>query len=144
MRIEKDFVELLKLFNKNKVKYLIVGAFAVGFYGYPRYSKDIDVLVESSVENAKRIIAALREFGGYKNLEETDFNQGNKIIQLGYEPVRVDILTSLEGEKFKTLWKNKEAGYYGKQRVFFIGLRDIKRNKRRSGRLQDLADLEKL
>lgn len=59
MKVEKDFVEFLELFNKNKVKYLLIGAFAVGFYGYPRYSKDIDILVEPSKENAKRIIFAL-------------------------------------------------------------------------------------
>lgn len=144
MRIEKDFVELLELFNKKKVRYLIVGAFAVGFYGYPRYSKDIDVLVEASQENARKIIAALEEFGGYKNLSEGDFNGKNKIVQLGYEPVRIDILTSIGEDEFAALWKNRKVGYYGGKKVFFIGLKDLKRNKKKTGRLQDLADLEKL
>lgn len=145
MRVEKDFAEFLELFNKNKVRYLIIGAFAVGFYGYPRYSKDIDILVEPSEKNAKNIVVTLKEFGGvYSNLSESDFEQENKIIQLGYEPVRIDILTSIKGFKFEELWKNKKIGSYGNQKAFFIGLEELIKVKKEANRPQDLVDLEKL
>lgn len=143
MRVEKDFEELLKLFNKHTVKYCIVGAFAVAYYSKPRYTKDIDILVEPSVKNAERIISALNEFGfSTITLKIEDFTQEGKIIQLGYEPVRVDILTSIPGCIFSEVWKGKKVGRYGTQRVYFIGLKELIKNKRASGRVQDKADLE--
>ena len=106
MRVEKDFEELLGLFNKNKVRYCIVGAFAVGFYIRPRYTKDIDILVEPSKKNAKRIIRSLDSFGfKVMGLKEEDFSQKNKIIQLGYEPTRIDIITSIQGCSFEEVWR---------------------------------------
>lgn len=143
MKIEKDYEELLKLFNKNKVKYCIVGAYAVALYAKPRYTKDIDILVEANRENAQKIIKSLNEFG-FKNigLAEKDFIKEGKIIQLGYEPVRVDILTSIEGLSFQEIWKNKKSSRFGKQKVFFIGINELIKNKKKSKRKQDKADLE--
>ncbi len=143
MKVEKDYAELLKLFNKNKVRYCIVGAFALAFYGKPRYTKDMDILVEPDTGNARRIIRALREFG-FKamDLTEKDFSEENRIIQLGYEPLRVDIITSIEGCGFKEAWKNKLVSRFGKEKVFFIGLKELIKNKKASGRKQDKADLE--
>lgn len=143
MKVEKDYAELLKLFNKNKVRYCIVGAYAVAFYAKPRYTKDIDILVEPNRENARRIIKSLDEFG-FKNLRltEEDFSQEDKIIQLGYEPLRVDILTSIEGCSFKEIWKNKKTSRYGRQKVFFIGINELIKNKRVSKRRQDKVDLD--
>jgi len=145
MKVEKDYEELLRLFNKNNVKYCIVGAYAVAFYAVPRYSKDMDILIEPDVKNAKRIIKSLNEFG-FKCLEltEKDFSQEGKIIQLGYEPVRVDIVTSIEGCDFKEVWKNKTCGRYGAQKVFFIGVDELIKNKKVSGRKQDEIDLDVL
>lgn len=142
-RVEKDYEELLRLFNKHKVKYCIVGAFAVAFYAKPRYTKDMDIMIEPSVENAERIINALNEFG-FRSLElsNEDFSKEGKIIQLGYEPVRVDILTSIEGCDFEEVWKNKIKGRYGKEWVYFIGLDELIKNKRISKRKQDKVDLE--
>lgn len=142
-RVEKDYEELLRSFNKHKVKYCIVGAFAVAFYAKPRYTKDMDIMVEPSIENARRIIDALNEFG-FRSLElsSEDFSKEDKIIQLGYEPVRVDIVTSIEGCAFEEVWKNKTKGRYGKERVYFIGLDELIKNKRVSRRKQDEADLE--
>lgn len=145
MRVEKDFVELLELFNKNKVKYCIIGSFAVGYHGYPRFTKDIDILVEPAQKNAKKIIKAIGEFGiTSPDLTEEDFSQENKIVQLGYDPVRIDILTSIQGFKFKDIWNNKVIGTYGKERVFFIGYNELIRSKKKAKRPQDLVDLEKL
>jgi len=143
MKVEKDYAELLRLFNKNKVKYCVVGAYAVAFYGRPRFTKDMDILVEPKAENAHRIIKSLHKFG-FKDLglTEGDFSQKDKIIQLGYEPLRIDILTSIEGVSFREVWRNKKAARYGKEKVFFIGKRELIKNKKASKRKQDKVDLE--
>ena len=141
MKVEKDYEEFLRLLNKNKVKYCIVGAYAVAFYGKPRFTKDIDILVESSMENGKKIVETLSEFGfGTLNLTEKDFSKQGNIIQLGYEPVRIDIMTSLEGCSFKRVWGNRKVGRYGKQRVFFMGLEDLIKVKKSSKRKIDKED----
>ena len=143
MKVEKDYEELLKLFNKNKVRYCIIGAYAVAFYAEPRYTKDMDILVEPDIENACKIIKSLNEFG-FKSLEltEGDFSQKGKIIQLGYEPVRVDIITSIEGCSFNEVWNHKTSGVYGRQKVFFIGIDELIKNKKASRRKQDKIDLD--
>ena len=142
MKTEKDFEELLKLFNKNKVKYCIVGAYAVAFYAEPRYTKDLDIFIEPDKENAHRIIKALTEFG-FKSLtlKEKDLIRKGKIIQLGYEPVRIDLLTSIEGCDFKEVWKKRTVGTYGRQKALFIGFRELIKNKKKSGRKQDSVDI---
>lgn len=143
MKTEKDFEELLKLFNKYKVKYCIIGAFAVGFYALPRYTKDMDILVEATVENGQRIVEALKDFGFESlKLKKEDFGRKEKIIQLGYEPVRVDLLTSIKGCSFKKIWENKVRASYGQQKVYFIGLDDLIRAKKVSNRKSDKIDLK--
>ena len=143
MRIEKDFEELLELLNKNKVKYCIIGAYAVAFHAKPRYTKDMDILVEPDVKNAQKIVRALNEFGFESlGLTEEDFTQKGTIIQLGYEPVRVDIITSIDGCDFVEVWKNKKSGMYGGEKVFFIGKNELIKNKRISNRKQDKMDLD--
>jgi hypothetical protein len=142
-KVEKDYEELLKLFNKNKVKYCIVGAFALAFHAIPRYTKDMDIFIEASEKNAKGILKALNEFGfGVLNLSMSDFSAKGRTIQLGYEPVRIDILTLIDGCTFEDVWKNKKTGRYGKEKIFFIGLDDMIKNKKASKRKQDKADLE--
>ncbi|MEW6410043.1 MAG: hypothetical protein AB1488_08020 [Nitrospirota bacterium] len=142
-KVEKDYEELLRLFNKHKVKYCIVGAFAVAFYAKPRYTKDMDILVEPSIENGKKIVESLNEFGfGTLGLSINDFTQEGGIIQLGYEPVRVDIMTSIEGCTFRQVWKNKKRGKYGRENIYFIGLEELIKNKQASKRKQDKVDLD--
>lgn len=143
MKVEKDYEDLLKLFNKNKVKYCIIGAYAVAFYGRPRYTKDMDILIEPEVKNAEKIVKALDEFG-FKNcgLQVKDFTEKGRIIQLGYEPIRVDIITSILRVDFEDIWKNKKKSVYGSQKVFFIALKDLIKIKKISNRKQDKADLE--
>ncbi len=144
-RVEKDYEELLQLFNKHRVRYCIVGAYAVAFHAVPRYTKDIDLFVEPSEKNAERIIQALEEFGfGSLKLTPSDFDRPGRIIQLGYEPVRVDLVTSIGGCTFKQVWKNRVKGIYGSQRVHLIGSNELIRSKRAAGRPQDKADLELL
>jgi hypothetical protein len=145
MKTEKDFEDLLKLFNKNKVRYCVVGAYAMAFYAKPRFTKDMDILVEPCPGNAGRVLKSLKEFGFKEsNLAARDFIREGKIIQLGYEPLRIDILTSIEGCNFQEVWKNRARGVYGKQKVSFIGLNELVKNKRASDRKQDRADIEML
>ncbi len=140
---EKDYEELLRLFNKHRVRYCIVGAFAIAFYAVPRYTKDMDILVEPSIKNGEKILNALNEFGfGTLKLSINDFSKEGRIMQLGYEPVRIDIVTSIDGCTFKEIWKNKRRGRYGNEGVYFIGLNELIKNKQAARRKQDKADLD--
>jgi len=145
LKVEKDFEELFGLFNRHNVRYCIIGSYAVAFYAKPRYTKDIDILIESSFENSVRVVRALKAFGFESlPLSERDFRTKKKIIQLGYEPLRIDLLTSVEGRSFRRLWKNRRSGSYGKEKVHFIGLEDLVFLKKKANRLQDKIDLEML
>ncbi len=145
MKVEKDYEELLRLFNKHRVRYCIVGSYAVAFYARPRYTKDIDILLDSAVDNSRRVIQALNEFGfSSLSLSEKDFQIKGNILQLGYEPLRVDLLVGLEGLSFGRAWANKKRGLFGKQSVPFIGLADLIFLKKKSKRLQDKIDVELL
>lgn len=140
---EKDYEELLRLFNKHRVRYCLVGAFAVAFYAIPRYTKDMDILVEPSIENGKRILNALNEFGfGTLKLSIHDFDKEGRIVQLGYEPVRIDIVTSIDGCTFNEIWKNKRRGRYGNENAYFIGLNELIKNKQATKRKQDKVDID--
>ncbi|MDI6733707.1 MAG: hypothetical protein QME51_07540 [Planctomycetota bacterium] len=143
-RVEKDYEELLRLLNKNRVKYCIIGAFAVAFHSRPRYTK-LDLLIEPTPANARRIIRAIYEFG-FKStgLQVSDFTKSGIVVQLGYEPIRIDLLTSIEGCSFREVWNNKTPGVYGKQRVYFIGRNELIKNKMSSEREQDAMDLKEL
>ena len=145
MRIEKDFKEFIRLLNEKKVKYLIVGGFAFSFYAIPRYTKNLDVFIERSKENIKKLMNVLKEFGfGNIGLKEEDFLNENNIIQLGYEPVRIDILVSIEGISFSEAWEHKNIDHYGDEECFYISIDDLIKNKESTGRLMDKADAEVL
>ena len=145
LRTEKDYEEFLELLNKFSVRYVIIGSYALAFHARPRYTKDIDILVEPSVDNAKKIITVLDEFGfGSLDLEVNDFSKPGYVIQLGYEPVRIDIITSIEGLDFSEIWQNRVQGPYGNQIVNFINLDHLIKSKQLSNRTQDKADLELL
>jgi hypothetical protein len=143
--VERDFVELLGLFNKHRVRYCIIGAYAVAFHARPRYTKDLDILVGPSIENGQKIVSALKEFGfGELRLTPEDFAEPGRVVQLGYEPVRVDLLTSIAGFTFEQVWKHRVVGEYGKVRASFMGREELIRNKELSARHQDQADVETL
>jgi len=142
MRIEKDYKDLLGLLNKYEVRYCIIGAFAVAFYARPRYTKDLDILIDRSEGNAMKLLKALNEFGFRElNLDIRDFTEPGQIIQLGYEPMRIDIITSIEGLDFEKVWENRVEGCYGDIRVPFISLPDLIASKEISNRPQDAADV---
>jgi hypothetical protein len=145
MVLNKDFREFIALLNANKVKYLIVGGYAVGLHGYPRYTKDLDVWVMISSDNAKHIIDSLHQFGFKSaNLKQDDFLHPGEFIQLGNPPNRIDIITSCDGVEFDSCYENKVSINLEGVALDFIDLENLKRNKKSSGRLQDLADLENL
>lgn len=145
MRIEKDFKKFIELLNKNEVQYLIVGSFAFSYYAEPRFTKDIDIFVEPTEENAKKILKTLTDFG-FKSISliSKDFQEPDQIIQLGVAPVRIDLLTSIGGIDFSSAWKNRVIGNYGLVSANFISKTDLIKNKRAVGRPQDIADVEKL
>ena len=145
MEIQLDFKDLLALFNAHKVDYIIVGAYALAFHGAPRYTGDMDIYVKPDRENARRILAALDEFGfGAVGLSPTDFEKPDKVIQLGVPPVRVDLVTSITGVTWDEAFLGKVEGKYGNVPVHFIGRDHFILNKRALGRKKDLADLEAL
>ena len=145
MEIQKDFKELLELFNAHKVEYLIVGGYALAFHGAPRFTGDIDLLIKADGENAKRILAALKEFGfGSLELTEDDFILPNKVIQLGLPPVRIDVMTSISGVSWEKAAVDRVQGNYGDIIVPFISKQDFITNKKTLGRNKDLADIEAL
>jgi hypothetical protein len=145
MEIHTDFKELLELFNKHKVEYLIVGGYALAFHGAPRFTGDIDLFVRPARDNAKRILDALDEFGfGSLDLSEKDFTTPGQVIQLGVPPVRIDIITRVSGVSWEKANLDKVPGQYDQTLVFFIGREDFITNKKATGRKKDAADIEAL
>lgn len=145
MEVQPDFRDLLGLFNAHKVKYMIVGGYALAFHGVPRYTGDIDIFVKPGAENTQRILAALDEFGfGSVGLAASDFESPNKVVQLGVLPVRIDIITSISGVSWEEAISNCEKGEYADISVNYIGREQFVANKRATGRKKDLADLEAL
>lgn len=143
--LNQDFKEFIASLNANQVRYLIIGGYAVAFHGYPRYTKDIDIWIERSAVNAARMVKALEDFGfGSLGLEVKDFLEVDQIIQLGYPPARIDLLTSAPGVDFEQGYASRVEVDIEGVRVNFIDLDNLRRNKRAAGRLQDLADLENL
>lgn len=143
MTASRDFKELFECLNRHEVRAIVVGAHAVAYHAKPRYTKDIDVLVEPSPENARRLVRALEEFGfGAAGLTAADFETRGTIVQLGIEPNRVDLITAIDGVGFEQAWKGRVAGHLFECPVFYLGLQELKQNKKASGRAQDLADLE--
>jgi hypothetical protein len=136
---------LFACFAAHRVRYLVVGGHAVAFHGKPRFTKDIDVWLEPTPENARRALAALDDFGfGSVGLSEQDFTTPGMIVQLGVAPNRIDLLTAIDGVEFAEAWEGRIDGAFGDQRVSYLGRRELIRNKIASGRAQDLADLEAL
>jgi hypothetical protein len=143
--LNQDFKEFIQLLNNNQVKYLVIGVYAVAVHGHPRYTKDIDIWIEISEENAQKLVTALTQFGFESlGLTSEDFQTPNQIIQLGYPPNHIDLITNPDGIDFQTCYDSKIEVTLNDVPVKFINLDNLKKNKLASGRLQDLADLEKL
>ena len=145
MPLSPDLRQFIECLNSNAVEYLIVGAMAVSWHGFPRYSADIDFFIRSSPENAQRILDALRQFGfGELPISVEDFTARNRVIQLGQEPNRIDLMTSISGVEFDEAWATRVEGQIDGIPVPFIGRKELLRNKAASNRPKDRIDIEAL
>ena len=143
--MNRDWKEFIESLNRADVRYLIVGGIAVAAHGHVRYTKDLDVWVEASKENALRIVAAIDDFGlGSLNLVPEDFEKERLIVQLGYEPKRIDILTKISGVTFSDAYPHAVVTELMSVPTRVIDKQRLCTNKLASGRLQDLADVEAL
>lgn len=135
-----DFDRILASFKAHGVEFMVVGGYAVSYHGYVRVTKDLDLFIRRTHENAARVVAALESAGfGFPELTTQAFIAGKGII-LGEPPMRVDIISDLPGVRFEEAWPNCPHDHYGDALVPYIGLDDLLRNKRAAGRAQDLTD----
>jgi hypothetical protein len=145
MLTSPDFKELLSILEKHKVRYLVVGGYAVMKYTEPRFTKDLDLWVSTDKENSKAVYAALKEFGApLKKLSPDDFAQEGYFYQMGNPPFRLDVMMSIPGVTFENAWKNREKVKLGGSVIQFISKVDLIKAKEASGRPQDLIDAEEL
>lgn len=143
--LNQDFKEFIQSLNDNEARYLVVGRYAVALHGYPRYTKDMDIWVEMTAENATKITKALEQFGfSSLGLNASDFTVPDQMLQLGYPPGRIDILTTLSGVEFSECYPSRTIVEVDGASVNFIDLENLRKNKKATGRHQDLADLENL
>lgn len=145
MEVARDFEEFFASCNRHNVQYLIVGGYALALHARPRFTGDMDVFVASTETNARRVLQALAEFGfELSPLTWRDLAVPGKVVQLGYPPLRIDIITTIDGVSFVDAWSRRFESHYGNQPVHFISKDDLIANKRASGRKQDLLDLDSL
>ncbi|MDS4020801.1 MAG: hypothetical protein RKR03_09910 [Candidatus Competibacter sp.] len=143
--LSQDFKEFVELLNGHKVEYLVVGGYAVGIHGYPRYTGDLDIWISPTVENAQKMVRVLDDFGFSSfGLTEADFIKSGNVIQMGYPPFRIDVLTAVDGVEFENCYQNKIIVQHDEITLNVIGINDLKINKQASGRLKDIDDLENL
>lgn len=143
--INPDFRDLFAAFVASDVRFVVVGGYAVGYHGHPRYTKDVDILVDPSGDNPKRVLDALGEFGTPVGaVSAGDFADPENVFQVGIAPNRVDILCGLTGIGFDEVWAGKVTSDYGGVPIHYIGLRQLIQAKRAAGRPQDLLDVEEL
>jgi len=141
----KDFKEFLQLLNSKEVEYLVIGGYAVGYHGYPRATGDMDVWIALNEENALKIVNALKEFGfDIPELKKEMFLKEEKIIRMGVPPMRLEIITTIDGVNFGKCFKDRVIADFESFRVNFISKEDLLINKRASGRPKDLVDYSKL
>jgi uncharacterized nucleotidyltransferase DUF6036 len=145
MQANRDFKDLFAELNARSVEFLVVGAHALAAHGYVRATKDLDVWVRPATANAERVIAALQGFGAPTHgVTSADFATPGVTFQIGVAPVRIDIITAVDGLTFEPAWERRVASDYGGEPVFVLSREDLIVNKRASGRPQDLVDIAEL
>jgi hypothetical protein len=142
----RDYEEFIASLNEHGVKYLIVGAHAVAYHARPRATKDLDVLIDASPDNARRVLASLEQFLGAKTgYAVKDLLDPETIIQLGVAPVRIDLLSSIKGcPDFAAIWKRRVDARFGTVPAYYLGFEDLIAAKEAAGRLQDRVDVRSL
>lgn len=142
---EKDFNDFIELLNKHEARYLIVGGYAVAIHGYPRYTGDMDIWIEKTDENALKLVSVVKEFGfASLNLTKDDFLRKDFITQIGYPPLRIDVLNDLANVSFEEAWNNKKVIEDNGLTINFIGLKALIDAKETAGRDKDLTDIKRL
>jgi hypothetical protein len=145
MTLDPDFEDFIKLLNQHEVDYMIIGGYAMAFHGKPRYTGDLDIWIDISESNAQKMLLVIEDFGfASLNFEKEDFLKENLINQLGYPPLRIDILTSIDGINFIDAYPQKQVILIEDFTANYIGLNDLIQNKNASGRQQDLVDVNTL
>ncbi|WEK19058.1 MAG: hypothetical protein P0Y49_19975 [Candidatus Pedobacter colombiensis] len=145
MIFEQDFIDFIELLNVHGVDYMIVGAHALAYHGRPRHTGDLDIWIKPSSDNASKMVAVLNDFGfGSLGLTEQDFLKENYVTQLGYPPLRIDILNAVSGVEFDEAYINKVDGLVDELKVNFININEFIKNKEASGRKKDLGDIASL
>ncbi|MFN3998222.1 nucleotidyltransferase [Algoriphagus sp.] len=140
-----DFEDFIKLLNAHSVDYMVVGGYALAFHGKPRNTGDLDIWIEISETNAKKLLQVLDDFGfGNLNFKKEDFTKPGYISQIGYPPLRIDILNNIDGVEFKDAFPNSKILTTENLEIRFIGLKDFIQNKSASGRPQDLVDIQEI
>ena len=143
--VSQDYEDLFNTLNTYKIKYLVVGAHAVGFYAQPRFTKDLDVWIPASLNDPQRVFAALKTFGApLKQLSPENFQDPSMFLQIGVAPVRIDILTSLSGVSAEAAWRHRRRSRYGRTAIYVLGFEELIKAKQAAARPQDTLDLAKL
>ncbi len=143
--LPEEFKEFLRLLNESRTEYLLIGGYAVGYYGYPRTTADIDIWVAVSPSNASKLVDVYRRFGMHDSTITTElFLEEGKIIRMGIPPMRIEVLTEIDGVDFSECYSERESVMIDGQSVNIISLRHLLKNKKASGRYRDLDDLENL
>ncbi|MDF1591911.1 MAG: hypothetical protein P1P89_10385 [Desulfobacterales bacterium] len=142
--LPKDFKEFIELLNKNTVRYIIIGGYAVVYHGYVRSTNDIDIWIDIHSDNIKKVLKTLDEFGfSSLNIKKDDFS-ANQVIQLGFPPNRIDLITTPAGIDFESCYESREQVIIDKITLNIIDLESLIKSKQASGRTRDLAGVEEL
>jgi Nucleotidyl transferase of unknown function (DUF2204) len=145
MQVSRDYEDLFKILNASKIRYLVVGAYAVMAYAEPRFTKDIDVWVIPEMNDPGKVFEALRAFGApLVGVSCEDFRDKKLIVQIGVAPVRIDIMMDIPGVSFRTAWRNRKRMRFGKTFINIMGRKDLVAAKKSAGRDQDKLDLARL
>jgi len=145
MTLQKDLLEFVRLLLSEKVEFVLVGGYALAIHGAPRFTEDIDFLIHISPKNADRLVKVIDQFGfGDLGLTASDFLEPGFVIQLGMPPNRIDLITSIDGVSWQTVWESKLTYMMGDLELYVIGKEALLKNKLSTGRTKDLADAERL
>lgn len=145
MILDPDFEDFVSLLNKHNVKYMVVGGYALAFHGKPRHTGDLDIWIEANEYNAEKLITVIAEFGmASLGLTKEDFLEQGAVTQIGYPPLRIDILNEIDGVFFIEAYPNKSIIDVDGLPVNYIGLDDLIKNKETTGRLRDISDVSEL
>jgi predicted nucleotidyltransferase len=145
MTLAEDFEEFVRLLNRHNVEYMVVGGYAMAFHGKPRYTGDLDIWIKISETNAKMLVKVMDDFGMTSlGFEKSDFLRPGYISQIGYPPLRIDILNTIDGVQFEEAYQNRLILEEGDLKIVYIGLTDLLQNKIASGRKQDEVDVEEI